>query len=111
MVFVEIVWTQTAISSSHAIQVNYSYFPYLFKSNTMQHIFPIINSLRQPNLRKPQYSNKQKKLWTSCLNNKIFAKSGFYQVKSNRKILKTTLPSQKYYHGFDFPYETIEKCF
>ena len=56
LVFIEVVLTQTAISAFRAMLINYVYFPYLFKSNTMQHVCPIINSLRQPNLEKSEYT-------------------------------------------------------
>ena len=53
-----ITWTgpQTAISAFRAILINHVYFLYLFKSNTMQRVFPIINSHRQPNLEKSEKS-------------------------------------------------------
>ena len=47
--------THTAISAFRAMLINYIYFPYLFKSNTMQRVSPIINSQRQPNLEKSEY--------------------------------------------------------
>ena len=36
--------------------INYIYYPCLFKSNTVQHVSPIINSQGQPNLGKAEYN-------------------------------------------------------
>ena len=49
--------THTAISAFRAILINYIYSPYLFRSNTMQRVSPIINSQRQPNLEKSEYTD------------------------------------------------------
>ena len=50
--------------------INYVYFPYLFESNTVQRVSPIINSQRQSNLEKSEYThdiveemNKKKKIY------------------------------------------------
>ena len=44
LVFIETVLTLTAICAFYAMQMNYIYFPYLFKSRVMQHIFTVFNS-------------------------------------------------------------------
>ena len=56
LVFIEVVWTQTAISAFCAMLINYVYFPYLFKSNTVQRVSAIINSQRQLNLEKSEFT-------------------------------------------------------
>ena len=60
LLFLEVVQTPTAISTFHAMLINCVYFPYLFKSNTMQCISPIIHSQRQPNLEKSKYKHFSK---------------------------------------------------
>ena len=57
LVFIEVVLTQTAISAFRAMLINYVYFLYLFKSNTIQRVSPTINSQRQPNLKKSEYTH------------------------------------------------------
>ena len=42
--------------------INYVYFPYVFKSNTVQGVCPIINFHRQPNLEKSEYTENTKTL-------------------------------------------------
>ena len=50
--FIEISYTETAINAFRAMLNNYIYLVYLFKLNTMQHVFLIYNSERLFNLEK-----------------------------------------------------------
>ena len=50
--FIEISYRKTAIKAFPAMLNNYIYLAYLFKLNTMQHVFLIYNSERLFNLEK-----------------------------------------------------------
>ena len=50
--FIEISYTKTTINAFRAMLNNYIYPAYLFKLNTMQHVFLIYNSERLFNLEK-----------------------------------------------------------
>ena len=49
---IEISYTKTAINAFRAMLNNYIYLAYLFKLNTMQHVFLIYNSERLFRLEK-----------------------------------------------------------
>ena len=54
--FIEISWTKAAINAFCAILNNYIYLAFLFKLNTMQHIFLIYKCQRLLNLEKSDIS-------------------------------------------------------
>ena len=52
------------------MQINYVYFPYLFKSDTMQCVSPIINFQRQSNVEKSEDTDNhfQENTLIACIN-------------------------------------------